>query len=273
MGAATGITEVALHLQNMQTPLGKQLFGQMRCFSRDGVICRAIVDDENKIRKVGLLRQTMQASKCSLPAAEVCEESADGWHAGIMPDCKTIGKFFCPIQDKKALTNNLHVVYTWYMNLRLTWLSVVAAVLASCAGPSDSVITDIADLPIKSTIAPPLNWQNSPLRANALYVFYDAKVHSERNDMVGDYYYVNWYDAHPESPVRLVMRYTQAGTGNVVKMREVTLPAGRGSAGNRKTQFFFAGEERRRLGDVMSWRMELYVGGKLKDAKQSYLWH
>ncbi len=158
------------------------------------------------------------------------------------------------------------------MNIRLTWLSVAAALLTACSNVSDSHITDIADLPVKSAEAPPLNWQNSPLRANAMYVFYDANTHSQRKMMVGDYYYVRWYDAEPDKNARLVMRYTQAASGTKIKVREAKLAAGRGKAGTRKTEFFFAGKDRQRLGDIMSWRIELYVGDQLKDAKQSYLW-
>lgn len=156
--------------------------------------------------------------------------------------------------------------------MRLTWLSAAACLLAACAGVPQSRITDVADLPVKSTDVPALNWQNSPLRANAMYVFYDANTGGQRSAMVGDYYYVSWYDAEPDKAARLLMRYTQAGSGVDVKTREITLPAGRGKAGSRKSEFFFTGAERKAMGDVMSWRIELYVDGQLKDAEQSYLW-
>ena len=156
--------------------------------------------------------------------------------------------------------------------MSFAWLSVAASFLVACTEMSDSCITEVADLPIKSHSAPDLDWKNSPLRANAMYVFHDANTTAQRKALVGDYYYVNWYDAEPDKPVRLVMYYTQAATGIDVKKREVTIPAGREKEGDRKAQFFFNGEDRQRKGDIMSWRMELYVGGKLKDARQSYLW-
>ncbi|MBR5522323.1 MAG: hypothetical protein IKV82_02515 [Akkermansia sp.] len=158
------------------------------------------------------------------------------------------------------------------MRIRLAWLSVAAALLAACTGVSDTRITDVADLPVKSPEVPSLEWKNSPLRANAMYVFHDANTNSQRKEMVGDYYYVNWDDAEPDKPVKLVMLYTQAGTGIDVKRREVSLPAGRERAASRQTEFFFNGPERQRKGDIMSWRVELYVDGQLKDARQSYLW-
>lgn len=158
------------------------------------------------------------------------------------------------------------------MKIRLTWLSVAAAFLTACAGVQETRITDVADLPVKSTTAPQLNWQNSPLRANAMYVFHEANTQKQRASMVGDYYYVSWDDAEPDKPARLLLRYTQAATGAAEKCREVTFAAGRGEPSSRKTEFFFNGEERRRLGDIMSWRIELYVDGVLKDSRQSYLW-
>ncbi len=105
-----------------------------------------------------------------------------------------------------------------------------------------------------------------------MYVFYDANTYSQRKLMVGDYYYVRWYDAAPDKAARIVMRYTQAASGIKQKVREIKLPAGRGEAGARKAEFFFAGKDRQRLGDIMSLRIELYVGDELKDARQSYLW-
>ncbi len=158
------------------------------------------------------------------------------------------------------------------MRIRLAWLSVAAALLAACTGVNETRITDVADLPVKSHDVPSLEWKNSPLRANAMYVFHDANTRAQRKEMMGDYYYVDWYDAEPDKPVKLVMRYTQAATGIDVKSREVSLPAAREHAGSRQTEFFFTGKDRQLKGDIMSWRVELYVDGKLKDARQSYLW-
>lgn len=144
--------------------------------------------------------------------------------------------------------------------------------LSACSGVRESYISEVADLPVKSTELPNMSWQSSPLRANVQYVFHTANSGREKALRVGDYYYVSWYDAEPEKPAKLVMHYTQAATGAKVHTREQELPAGRASRGKRKTPFFFAGEERRKLGDVMSWRIDLYSGGELRDSEQSYLW-
>lgn len=133
-------------------------------------------------------------------------------------------------------------------------------------------ITDISDLPVKSTSIPGSGWENSPLRAHALYVLYDANSPRSRENFVGDYYYVNWYDAEPQKAVKLVMRYTQARTTRQVLSREIVLSEPRSSAGSRKNRFAFNGNDHAKGGDILSWRIELYVDGELKDARQSYLW-
>lgn len=142
--------------------------------------------------------------------------------------------------------------------------------LASC---SQTVrICEVSDLPVKSTVLPTMEWEVSPLRANAQYIFHGARSSKEMKNRVGDYYFLEWYDAEPQQPVRLVMYYTQALTGSVVQSRVVEYKEPRESSGYRKERFFFSGPERQKNGDVLSWRMELYCGDKLVDYRQSYMW-
>lgn len=133
-------------------------------------------------------------------------------------------------------------------------------------------ITDMADLPVKQEIAPDFDWKLSPLRANAQYILFHANTYKGRSMLKGDYYFLRWYDAAPEKPARVVMRYTQAATGSQVKQLVKEYKEPRDSRGTRKEQFFFNGPERQKLGDIMSWRVELYSDGKLVDSRQSYLW-
>ena len=105
-----------------------------------------------------------------------------------------------------------------------------------------------------------------------MYVLYGAESNSERRDRIGDYYFVRWYDAEPTKPVRVLMRYTQAATGADELRVEHEMTRPRDAAGTRTERFFFSGEERRKKGDILTWRMELYVDGKLVDSRQSYLW-
>ncbi len=147
-----------------------------------------------------------------------------------------------------------------------------AVLLAACSTVEKSYIDEVVDLPLKSVSEPSESWKMAPLRANSKYLLYGARTEAEKAGRIGDYYYVRWYDAEPAKPVRLVMRYTQALTASRELTRTVELNEPREDAGRQLTKFFFAGDERKKRGDVLSWRMELYVGGELRDAKQSYLW-
>lgn len=150
--------------------------------------------------------------------------------------------------------------------------AVGALMLAACSSVEKSYIDEVVDLPLKTTSIPPTSWQQAPLRANANYLLYGARTNKEKSNRVGDYYYVRWYDAEPDKPVRLVMRYTQALTASRELTRTVELKEPRKEQSAQLTKFFFAGEERRRCGDVLSWCVDLYVDGQLRDSRQSYLW-
>lgn len=152
-------------------------------------------------------------------------------------------------------------------------LSALVAVLsASCSQVQTSHITDMVDLPLKTTALPNDRWQESPLRANAQYVLYGANSSKERQLRLGDYYFLSWYDAEPRKPVRVEMLYTQALTGADVLSRVVEYNEPRESAGSRKERFYFSGPERAKRGDVMTWKVNLYSDGQLVDSLQSYLW-
>lgn len=112
----------------------------------------------------------------------------------------------------------------------------------------------------------------APLRANAQFMMYGANTEKERKLRIGDYYFLRWYDAEPQKPVRVEMLYTQALTGADVLTRTVEYNEPREEAGTRREQFHFSGEDRAKQGDVMTWKINLYVDGQLVDSRQSYLW-
>ena len=143
--------------------------------------------------------------------------------------------------------------------------------LVACQTQS-SHITNVADVPLKSTSRPSMTWAWSPLRANASYLMYGTQSKAQARERLGDYYYVRWYDAEPEKPVRLVMYYTQALTGSMVLTSEHVLKEARSSAGARMCRFAFNGKVRKKMGDVLSWKIELYAGDELRDSRHSYLW-
>lgn len=158
------------------------------------------------------------------------------------------------------------------MRFRPFVAAALCILLGACSQQRNTALLGIDDLPLKSLELPGMDWQMSPLRAHAQYLLYSANTGAERAKRLGDYYYVRWYDAQPEKPVKLLMSYTQALTASRVLTREVELAEPRAKAGSRKTEFFFSGPERARRGDILSWKVELYVDGKLCDSRQSYLW-
>lgn len=155
---------------------------------------------------------------------------------------------------------------------RLCFLLSFCVILSACQQHQGSHITSLADLPLKDTTPPRLNWQTAPLRANAQYILCEANSAAERRAKLGDYYFLRWYDAEPHKPVRVVMKYTQAKTGPKVLEMVKEYKEPRERRGERKEQFFFNGAERAEQGDILSWRIELWCGGKLMDSRQSYLW-
>ncbi len=162
------------------------------------------------------------------------------------------------------------------MSLRLLLSATLATAaltsFVSCQQANHTCITGMADLPLKTIDEQETSWQKSPLRANSQYLLYGANTDKQKAERLGDYYYVNWYDADPTQPVRLVMHYTQAQTASKLYTRTIDYPAPREKAASRKAEIFFNGEQRQRGGDILTWRVELYVDGKLVDSRQSYLW-
>lgn len=155
---------------------------------------------------------------------------------------------------------------------RLLALAAACALLASCQTVTEPSLISVADLPLKSERLPSMGIQHAPARAHVRYLLYDANSSGERKARLGDYFFVHWYDAKPDEPVRIVMHYTQALTRSQRLKRQVDYTEPRGESDERVTTFFFNGDERKRRGDILSWKVELYCGDKLLDVQRSYLW-
>ncbi len=154
------------------------------------------------------------------------------------------------------------------MKRSLAYLVACVCGLSACA-PTRSELREIADAPLKSTSLP--DWESGLLRANASYHLYGVMTGKERVGLLGDYYYVTWYDASPNQKTRLVFQYQQAATGSQVKEVVMDFAPGR-EPGERHECFQFTGKERAKLGDILAWRLLLEVDGKVVDSEQSYLW-
>ena len=162
------------------------------------------------------------------------------------------------------------------LNRRMKYLLPIFAFCAffvvSCSQPQTTCITDLADLPLKTTSLPGDSWKEAPMRANAQFLMYGANNDKQRELRKGDFFFLRWYDAEPQKPVRIEMLYTQALTGADLMTRVVEYNEPREEAGKRRDKFHFSGEERAKGGDIMTWKINLYVEGKLVDSRQSYLW-
>lgn len=158
------------------------------------------------------------------------------------------------------------------MTLRTPLLLILlGAMLPTACISQRSYLVGIADIPYKGTRTG-MDWQISPLRAHSQYVLYGANSAKEAKSREGDYYFVEWYDADRTQPVRLEMLYTQALTASEVLSRTIEFNEPRTFSGSHTAHFFFNGPERAKRGDILSWRINLYVEGELVDSRHSYLW-
>ncbi len=130
----------------------------------------------------------------------------------------------------------------------------------------------ITDLPLKDVALPNMAWEHSPMRAHSQYLLHGANSGRERKNRLGDYYFVEWYDGCPDAPTRIEMLYTQAATASRVLSRSIHYTTPRMFRGIRRTRFVFNGSDRARRGDVLSWRINLYVNDEQVDSRCSYLW-
>lgn len=158
------------------------------------------------------------------------------------------------------------------MRYCLSLFAFCAFFVVSCSQPQTTCITDLADLPLKTISLPGESWKEAPMRANAQFLMYGANSDKERELRKGDFFFLRWYDAEPQKPVRIEMLYTQALTGADVLTRSVEYNEPRTEPGEHREKFHFSGEERAKRGDIMTWKMNLYCDGKLVDSRQSYLW-
>ena len=143
----------------------------------------------------------------------------------------------------------------------------IILLLSSCS--HDSYIERVREVPLKSVEMPGID--SGLHRANTSYLMHGALTSKERFDRLGQYYYVVWHDGQPEKSARLEMKYQQSGTGSKVLTKTLTLKPER-SGGTTRTNFEFIGDNYRTNGNVLSWKITLFVDGKPVSSRQSYLW-
>lgn len=150
----------------------------------------------------------------------------------------------------------------------MKFLFLPLILLCSCT-PSETKIISVHEYTLKSIDQPDFD-------AGLLYTEYSFIMHgaiesTERYDRLGNYYYVVWEDSQPKLPAKLVFQYQQGATGSKVFSLVENIPP-RHSARSNKTIFTFNGEERKLKGDILAWKLTLWVNHKPVSSKQSFLW-
>lgn len=140
-----------------------------------------------------------------------------------------------------------------------------AAVLASCAGPRDGLTVK------QFTLRDPNFSEGDDLmvRGEIRRRLHGAITPSEQRDRLGQYFTVIWQDATPGGPAEVIFEYQQAATGSLVKKTYQRFAAGTTSG---KAEFQVTGEDFRKNGRVLAWRISLRRDQRELAARQSYLW-
>ena len=151
------------------------------------------------------------------------------------------------------------------MNRAWMMLPMLAWVLAGCAGPTPPLV--VKQLTLRK--AKPPDADDPMVRGEVQRRLHGAVTTAERLDRIGQYYTVLWRDDNPGAAVEVIFDYQQAATGSVVKRMTRTFEAG---AAGGCAEFEVTGENLRKNGRVLAWRVALRRGERELASKQSYLW-
>ena len=106
-------------------------------------------------------------------------------------------------------------------------------------------------------------------RGEVQRLLHGAVTVEERQQKIGQYYHVIWQQpvGKPE-PIEVVFEYLQAGSGSKVKRLVQN-----GSVMLRSDAYFtIAGNDYRKNGRVLAWRVTVKRSGSILASKQSYMW-
>ncbi len=149
----------------------------------------------------------------------------------------------------------------------MKFLPIIACLLAvSCAGPREALVVKQFTLRDQNT-----DKGSEPMvRQEKLRRLYGAVSLEERKGRLGQYYTALW--SAPESvgqEKEIILQYQQGGSGSLIKTMKRALPA---SSAEGKEEFAVIGDDYFDNGRVLTWKMDLVVGGQTISSKQSYLW-
>jgi len=148
------------------------------------------------------------------------------------------------------------------------WMAAAAGMLvAGCAGTQEPLL--VKQYTLRDAAVPSMD--DPMVRGEVLHRLHGAVSWSERIDRLGQYFTVLWSDEPKGAgePVAVVFEYRQAATGDAVKRKVREFGAGEVSG---KAEFDVIGEDFRKNGRVLAWRVSLRRGGQEVASRQSYLW-
>lgn len=91
----------------------------------------------------------------------------------------------------------------------------------------------------------------------------------ERRQKIGQYYHVIWKQPMASvEPVEIVFEYLQAGSGSKMKR----LVQSGSVTDQHDTYFTITGNDYRKNGRVLAWRVTARQDGKIVASEQSYMW-
>jgi hypothetical protein len=152
--------------------------------------------------------------------------------------------------------------------MKRAWMAMWtgAMVLVGCGGSPDPLV--VKQYTLRDATLPSMD--DPMVRGEVLHRLYGAVSWSERLDRLGQYFTVLWSEREGAGePVRVVFEYQQAASGDKVKRRFQEFAS---EEVEGKAQFKVIGEDFRKNGRVLAWRISLWRGKKEVASEQSYLW-
>ncbi len=146
------------------------------------------------------------------------------------------------------------------------WIAALGMLVAGCAGTEDPLV--VKQYTLRDATVPSMD--DPMVRGEVLVRLRGAVSWSERLDRLGQYFTVLWSDAEGAGqPVVVVFEYQQASTGAAVRRKTLEFAP---DAVSGKAEFDVIGEDFRKNGRVLTWRVSLLRGDDEVASRQSYLW-
>ncbi len=155
-------------------------------------------------------------------------------------------------------------MWNWFV-----WSLVVisAPFFCSCSGVSERV--DVREFHLKQITK--VSRDSLVARAEQGKRLRGAVTRQEQLDRLGQYYSVIWDQPFgSDEDVRVVFLYQREVSGHERLSQVQEFAAG---SGVNQCEFIFIGDDYRKNGRVLCWKVELFAGGENLGVVESYLWN